>query len=141
MCNHILDSFKRLQPFAAQYNARLVLVNRRDFPGSEPYTDTERAQLAAADKASEPEAVSLLEGYMRDRAYEVFDFLCAFVKQEHIPKAQKHSGGIILCSWSFGGMWMTALLANLASFPPDKFDLTQYIRCTTLYGEFPLILT
>jgi hypothetical protein len=133
-------NFQRLQPFAAQYNTRLILVNRRDYPGSEPYTDTERAQLAAAKTAPDAEAVSLFEDYMRDRAHEVFDFLGAFVKQECIPPRQAHSGGIVLCTWSFGATLMTALLANLASLPSNEVHLTEYIRRTVLYGKFPPIL-
>lgn len=95
-----------MEPFAAQNNARLILINRRDFPGSEPYTDSERAKLALAQAAPEEEAVALLESYMRDQAREIFDFLGAFIEQEKIPLAGGRNGGIILCTWSFAATWI-----------------------------------
>lgn len=124
-----------MRPFATQNNARLVLINRRDFPGSEPYTDAERAQLASARTAPEAEAVALLERYMCDRAREIFDFLGALIKQEQLPPARGHSGGIILCTWSFAALWMMGLLANVSSFPTGDTDLTRYVRRMLLYGK------
>ncbi len=78
-----------MQTFAARNNARLVLLNRRDFPGSDPHTEAERTQLAAARATSGEEALSILESYMHDRACEVFDFLGAFVKQEQILQPER----------------------------------------------------
>jgi hypothetical protein len=124
-----------MRPFATQNNARLVIINRRDFPGSEPYTEAERAQLVSARTAPEDEAVALLESYMCDRAREIFDFLGAFIKQEQVPPARGHNGGVILCTWSFAAIWMMGLLANVGSFPTGDTDLEQYIRRMILYGE------
>jgi hypothetical protein len=128
--------FERMREFAAPNNARLVLISLRGYPGSDPYTDSERAQLASARTAAGEEAVMLLQSFMRDRAREVFDFLGAFIQQEQVPPAREHSGGVIFCTWSFGTHWMMGLLANVASFPMGDTDLTKYVRRTVLYGEF-----
>lgn len=90
-----------MEPFAAQNNARLILINQRNFPGSEPYTNSERAKLALAQAAPKEEAVALLKSYMRNQAREIFNFLGAFIKQEKIPLAGGRNGGIILYNWSF----------------------------------------
>jgi hypothetical protein len=124
-----------MEPFAAQNNARLILINRRDFPGSEPYTDSERAKLTLAQAAPEEKAVAFLESYMRDRAREIFDFLGAFIEQEKIPLAGGRNGGIILCTWSFAATWIMGLLANVGSFPRGNTDLMLYIRRLVLYGR------
>jgi hypothetical protein len=116
------------------YNIRIVLVNRRDYPGSDPYTDVERNQLAAAATASEAEALKIVEDYMRDRARELFDFLAAYVKQEYIPTRRGDYGGIVFCAWSFAATWMTAFLGNAALFSAGDIDLTQYLRRVVLYG-------
>lgn len=117
------------------YNIRIVLVNRRDYPGSDPYTDVERSQLAAAATASEAEALRIVEDYMRDRARELFDFLAAYVKQEHIPTRRGGCGGIVFCTWSFAATWMTTFLGNAALFSAGDIDLTQYLRRVVLYGQ------
>lgn len=70
---------------------------------------------------------------MKNRARELWDFLVEFVSEEDIPPANGNNGGIILATWSFGGTWMTAFLANLTSFPVNDVDLQGYVRRTILY--------
>ena len=38
------EVFTKLLPLAAQFNARVVLVNRQDYPGAQPFTLEERAE-------------------------------------------------------------------------------------------------
>jgi hypothetical protein len=56
-----MGSFERMRPFATPNSVRLVLVNRRDFPWSEPYTEAEHVQLVSARVAPEGEEVALFE--------------------------------------------------------------------------------
>jgi hypothetical protein len=104
---------------------RVVLVQRRDFPGSDPLSDEERAQLDGTEH---------LEEYMTQRAKDVHDFLSAFVVQNSIPKKTASGGGIILCTWSFGGTWLTAFLSNAPSFK-GGVDLSDYVKQAILYGK------
>lgn len=110
-----------------------MLINRRDFPGSEPYTDEERSQLASAQES--PDGQAILGSFMRDRARELYEFLGAFVAQEGIPPANGAQGGIVFTFWSFSGNWLTAFLANLSKFPAQGVDLRRYIRRSVLYGK------
>lgn len=129
-----LGVFSRVEPYVAKHNTRLVLVNRRDFPVSDRYTDEERAVLAAAQSA--PDGQAMLRSFMTDRGRELYDFLAEFVAQENIPTPQGVNGGLTLVTWSFGGTLMAAFLANLAKYPVNDVDLRAYMRRTILYGEF-----
>ncbi|KAI0668283.1 hypothetical protein C8Q78DRAFT_1071552 [Trametes maxima] len=134
--------FSRLPPLANQYNTRVVLINRRDYPGARPYTEEERAQLhwpsdraESAAGADETEvAAANVDAWMTARGREVHDLLCELVEKERIPVAAgepaKGTGGIVVAGWSFGTIWMTALLASIPS-PTDNestVDLSKYVR-------------
>lgn len=70
---------------------------------------------------------------MQDRAREVYDLLCELVVVEHIPEVS-NGGGMIVTAWSFGGVWATALLANLESFEVSQTALEKYVRRFILLG-------
>ena len=125
--------FDRLEPFAGKHGVRLVLVNRRDFPGAEPYAADERSLLIEAQGSLE--ALTMLHSYMCERARELYDFLALFVKQEGIRPVDGSQGGVSLVTWSFGSTWLLALLANITKFTTTGENNRKYIRRTILYGE------
>ncbi|TFK94481.1 hypothetical protein K466DRAFT_593484 [Polyporus arcularius HHB13444] len=130
--------FSKLVPLAKTYNIRVVLVNRRDYPGAAPYSKEDRAALdaAVAEVDSDPAAAQAkVLSFLKDNARDLYNFLVRFVTQNDIPKAsvQGDSGGIMVCGWSFGGAWPVALLAYAKSFPVDDDDLGVYIRRVILY--------
>ncbi|PWI76041.1 hypothetical protein PCL_03235 [Purpureocillium lilacinum] len=104
-----------MKPFAVKHNPRLVLVYRRDHPGSAPYTEVELALLRHMDGLSPQEACSPLDAFMRDRALELYEFVCAWAHQAGIPSASEPTDGIVLASWSMGASWLMALLSSIAS--------------------------
>ncbi|KAM5540105.1 hypothetical protein V8D89_006245 [Ganoderma adspersum] len=137
--------FAKLVPLASRHNSRVVLVNRRDYPASAPYTLEERAMLvnAAVEVKSDPLAArGKLHAFMVDRAREVYDLLVAFVAQHKIPPArpEENKGGIVIGGWSFGTGWMTSLLANVASFPVHEVELVRYVRRVIFYDPPDLVL-
>ena len=133
--------FAKLVPLASRHNSRVVLVNRRDYPASAPYTIEERAVLAnaAVEVKTDPLAArAKLRAFMAERAREVYDLLIAFVAQHKIPPArpEENKGGIVIGGWSFGTGWMTSLLANVASFPVHEVELAKYVRRVIFYGAY-----
>ncbi|EIM81567.1 uncharacterized protein STEHIDRAFT_161746 [Stereum hirsutum FP-91666 SS1] len=120
------DIFSRLVPFASQSNARIVLVNRRDYPGSTPYSDAEQ-QLLASCLSDTAEAAKNIRSYMKDRACELYDFLCEFAMSENIPMISGE-GGMTVVGWSLGGNWITALLAYLEIFEGVEMTLRSYLN-------------
>ncbi len=87
------DTFHRLIPIAAPNNFRLVIVNRRDYPGSAKYTDEELQALQEGKQE-----------FMEAVGRETLAFLSWYVKNHDIPKlsADRNTGGIVVLSWSLG---------------------------------------
>ena len=132
--------FSKMVPLAKQYNTRLVLVNRRDYYGSLRYSTGDRAAIQSAIDSTNPKAgIAVLDGFMEERARELHDLLVELVANNAIPKARPkdNTGGIIIVGWSLGTLWMTALLANIATFPVADIRLGDYLRRVIFYGVFP----
>ncbi len=128
-------------PLGKPSNARLILVNRRDYIGAIPFNSQERADLftAAAVAKTEPdEARTRILVWMRDRAREVYDLLVHIVAEHKIPLARPgtNRGGIVAVGWSFGTTLMAALLTNMASFPVGNIDLRKYLRRVVVLGAY-----
>ncbi|KAF9484545.1 alpha/beta-hydrolase [Pholiota conissans] len=123
--------FVRLLPIAAAANARVVLLNRRDYPGSARIPDKERRDLEALPSMPAHAARETLRDHMRIRARELYDFLIDFVKKEPVTV----KGGLVLAGWSYGCNFVTALLAESPNFPktPDNARLVDRIKRTVIY--------
>ena len=133
------DAFRKMLPFAKAYNSRLILADRRDYHGAIPYTVQERADLftaAAVAKTESGVAQTKVLAWMRDRAREVYDLLVHIVRQHEIPLAHPvaNVGGAIVGGWSFGVTFVTALLANMVSFPVGDVDLRKYLCSVVFLG-------
>ncbi|KAI0691961.1 hypothetical protein C8T65DRAFT_670209 [Cerioporus squamosus] len=134
---HLSGNFKKLLPLAPKFNARIVLVNRRDYPGSVPFTVEERAQITrlASAPAGSPEAAEEMEVLMKKRARELYDYLVDLVKRGGIIPAQGKQGGLVLAGWSLGATWLSALLTHVASFPVADVNLKEYVRRIVYYDS------
>lgn len=146
-------TFKKLIPLAHPSNARVVLVNRRDYLGSKPLTDTERAllptiwapglQVDAGDPGNAEIAAAKgnLEMFMAHRSRELYDLLVEIVQHGGVQKADRENnkGGIIIAGWSLGGSFMNALLAHVASIPVDDVKLSDFMRRVVLLGIYSQI--
>lgn len=123
--------FKRLLPLAPQYNIRLVLVNRRDYPNSSPYTDKDLEKLKSTDDWSQNE-------FAKGRAEEYATFIKQFVEQERIPEmtADGKDGGIVLLSWSSGVAYTIPLLSFADCLSEDvRGAIEPYLRSYVSFGE------
>ncbi|KAI8974180.1 Alpha/Beta hydrolase protein [Trametes punicea] len=121
--------FKRLLPYAKEYNARIVTLIRRGYPGTRSYTPEETqtlARLVGSPRTSATEAET--EALMADHAREIHDFLVDYVKRERIPPSQGSRGGIVVVGWSYAVGSVTALLAHTESIPIRDVSLDKYIR-------------
>lgn len=123
--------FNRLLPLAPQYNIRLILVNRRDYPNSSPYTDKDLEKLKSADDRLQNE-------FAKGRAEEYATFIKKFVEQERIPEmtADGKDGGIVLLSWSSGVAYTIPLLSFANCLSEDVRDAIEpYLRSYVSFGE------
>lgn len=133
----MLGIFTRLLPLAPKHNARIVLINRRDYPDSTPYSDSER-QLLESCIPTTAEAAQNMRSYMKDRARELYDFLVELAVTEGLPKASEKSGMIVV-GWSLGSAWITALLAHLDTFDGIEMLLGSFAREFILLGTTPAL--
>ncbi|KAI0368660.1 alpha/beta-hydrolase [Pilatotrama ljubarskyi] len=78
-------SFSKLIPCAHPRNARVLLVNRRDYPGSQPYTEADRGLLQALTPDAVAAAEPGVETFTKARARELYDFLVELVKRGDPP--------------------------------------------------------
>ncbi|KAF9020543.1 alpha/beta-hydrolase [Hymenopellis radicata] len=123
-------TFHRLIPMAAANNLRLVIVNRRDYPGSTKYTDEELQSLKEGKQ-------EFLEAVGR----ETLTFLSWYVKNHDIPKlsADRKLGGIVVLGWSLGAATPLAMLAYPETIPKELYDSVEpYLKQAVLYDP-PLL--
>jgi hypothetical protein len=125
----LAENFARLVPAAAHTNSRVVLINRRDYPGAEPYNDAEIYQLRAAQEPTAAGQQAMMY-WMRDRAREVYTLLEEWIADEDPPV-----GSLMLAFWSNGALWLSALLAYGNHFSTGGvIDVASYIRRLISYG-------
>ncbi|EJD07446.1 uncharacterized protein FOMMEDRAFT_149975 [Fomitiporia mediterranea MF3/22] len=128
--------FKRLLPLAPHHQIRLVLVNRRDYPGSTPYTeeDIDKIRVDSAETHAE---------FAKARAAEFARFIRTFVEKENVPKASADwkRGGVVLLAWSSGNSYTLPLLSYIDSVPGDTREiLSQYLRSHVIFDAPSWIL-
>ncbi|KAL5488023.1 hypothetical protein ACEPAI_6131 [Sanghuangporus weigelae] len=123
------QNFSRLFPLSAKYNLRVIALNRRDYVGSTPFSESELDILKdGTDEAKEQ--------FMRTRGLEIARFLVWLVKELNIPPASEDgkSGGIALLGWSLGNITTMAFLGNLSSYAEDITEtLEPYLRTFFIY--------
>ncbi|KAI0744998.1 hypothetical protein C8Q76DRAFT_605350 [Earliella scabrosa] len=132
--------FDRLLPYAGLYNTRIILVNRRDYPGTLPYTAGELSLLPESlSPITDPEELkqnkTSITLFIKHRGHELLRFLTELIQTRGIPRAQpgENKDGIVVAGWSLGVLWMNAILAHAASYSHYDVDLNDYLRRVILY--------
>ena len=127
-------------PFAAPNNLRLVLLNRRDYPGSTPLSDDD-LRLLSEDSTPEDNAL-----FLRLRALELSEFLAWYIRKEAIPPTRKlnsggNVGGMSIVAWSSANNLVLALLGNLEAVPQDARNfLEPYLHTYIHFGTSQHVL-
>ncbi|KAJ3821553.1 hypothetical protein F5880DRAFT_1624692 [Lentinula raphanica] len=115
--------FHKVHDYAHRLNLRTVLLHRRDYAGSTPYSRSEIQEL---------ENGSVI--FWERLSAQLGEFVRMFVEKESVPK-RGGSGGIAILGWSGGCLPIVSFL-ELYNF------LVEYIGDLILYGTvFCSILT
>ncbi|OBZ69050.1 hypothetical protein A0H81_11212 [Grifola frondosa] len=125
-------TFRRLYPFAAQHNLRLVAPNLRDYPGSTPYTPHETDAFANPHTHVQDAAI---------QAYgaEIAAFLAWLIKTHDLPPVttpanSAAAGGIALLGWSGGNTATLAMLAHANKLPAETRSLlASHLRTLIIF--------
>ena len=124
-------------PFVAACRARLILVNRWDYLGSTPFTDTELASLGSQNLQTRAKALA-------QQGLDIGLFLAWLVREEKIPPVSidpdgNKRGGIALVPWSLVHTPLVGLLAHADTLPVDaRKALEPCLRAYCIFGtRFP----
>ncbi|KAI0065818.1 alpha/beta-hydrolase [Artomyces pyxidatus] len=126
------DIFGPMLPFASANRVRIVLVNRRDYPGSTPFSTEELAALSSADLEVRADALS-------KQGVEIGLFLAWLVHTQGIPPVTADAdgtsqGGLALVAWSLAHTPMAAFLAYADALPEDaRATLEPCLRAYCIY--------
>ena len=132
-------------PYAASSNVRIVLLNRRDYPGSTGVSDSELAYLEAIGSPSTEDydknkAMEAQSNFLKARGFEVAEFMAWFAETEGIPKIihkrdGTKEGGIVIVAWSSGNTTSLSLFAHLRELRREVREaLEPYMRNYIFYG-------
>ncbi|KAF7331111.1 AB hydrolase-1 domain-containing protein [Mycena venus] len=123
-------TFQRLNPLAQPNSLRIISVNRREYPGSSPYSAQE---LTAFVEGTDAERASLLEQQGRDLAM----FLDGLISELSIPQ----TGGIALIGWSMGTLFVLALIASIETLPTATQErLSSFVHTVVMLQSPSLAL-
>ena len=131
--------FLPMIPFAAANRVRLVLINRRDYPGSTPLSDAELAQLGSPHLPTRAKALA-------QQGIDIGLFLAWLVREEKIPAMSvnwrgKRQGGIVLVAWSLAHTPLAGFLASADMLPADALrTLEPCLRAYCIFGEHTFVL-
>ncbi|KAI0942664.1 hypothetical protein AcW1_003230 [Taiwanofungus camphoratus] len=120
--------FQKVMSLAPKYGLRIVAINRRDHPGSTPFSPAELQVLASGTDEEKG-------SFVRARGLELATFTDNFIKQNNLPPISEDGkgGGIALLGWSLGSTVTLACVANIDSLPAEvqsRFKL--YLRAHIL---------
>lgn len=130
----LVGVFSRLAQNAGKLGARVVLINRRGYPPSKPFSDQEHTLLISSADDTDGGGLKV-DNFVKGLARELYDFLLHLVSAGDIPFKS-----IILAGWSFGALWMAAFLAHAPSFSATQIALHEYFRRVIVYGAFPMFV-
>lgn len=128
--------FKRVQDVAIKQGVRFVALNRRNYPGSTPYTPEEINTLLNGTKEQR-------DGWHKDRGHEVGMFIYKLIEKGGIPpiSADRKTGGIVIHGWSAGAGDANAMIAHAGTLPEDvRSRLASYMRALIIQGAYRLCI-
>ncbi|OSD07675.1 hypothetical protein PYCCODRAFT_1357773 [Trametes coccinea BRFM310] len=121
--------FEKVMSLAKSANIRFVAINRRDFPGSTPFTPEDMKILASGtddEKAA----------FVKARGLEFASFVDQFVVRNNIPPISNGGkyGGFALVGWSFGNSVTLSAVANVDSLDaPVRARWASRMRALVLH--------
>ncbi|THU97254.1 alpha/beta-hydrolase [Dendrothele bispora CBS 962.96] len=116
--------FKRIIPVAHARNYRMIVVNRREYPGSTPYTEEELKVFAEGPDDNARMKLLLSEGS------NLALLLDGLIQSLSLPQ----SGGVAVAGWSLGSLYALLLLASITTLPQaTKERLGSFVKSGILW--------
>ncbi|KAK7453506.1 hypothetical protein VKT23_011783 [Stygiomarasmius scandens] len=116
--------FKRIIPVAHARSYRMIAINRREYPGSTPYTEEELKIFAEGPDDATRTKLLMTEGS------NLALLLDGLIQSLSLPLA----GGVAVVGWSLGNLYALLLLASITSLPQDtKERLGKFVNRAILW--------
>jgi len=129
----IFDKVKRI---AHARGVRFVAINRRNFPGSTPFTTEELDAIKSGDE-------EIKTAWMAARGHEIALFIDSFVQKHKLPPISDDgkSGGYAILAWSLGCPFAFSAISSADTLPADVRDrLAPRFRALIVHEPAPLAL-
>ena len=124
----IAEVFQKIMVLAAASGVRIVALSRRDYPGSTPLSNKEKAVLNSGTDEEKAE-------FLKMRGLEVSTFIKCFDRENPISPIKGATGGFAILGWSLGNSFALAAVANLDSLSEDlQTWWGDHLRALILYG-------
>ncbi|KAF9801423.1 hypothetical protein IEO21_10112 [Rhodonia placenta] len=123
--------FQKVMALAANYGLRIVGINRRDYPGSTPFSHSELAVLSGG---SDDERAD----FVRARGLEIATFVDRFIENQGVPPISEDgkSGGIALLGWSLGSAFVLSTISCCDTWPTElQSRLKTHLRALILQSK------
>lgn len=116
-----------MHPLAAKYDARTIVIQRKDYSGSTQFTEQELDDLNNGRQA-----------FLDQLAVTVANLLKCLIEELNIPKVSKDGkGGIALLGWSLGTSTALTIFKDLNVVLPELHDfLMPYMKNLIFFGQF-----
>ncbi|KIK69422.1 hypothetical protein GYMLUDRAFT_647231 [Collybiopsis luxurians FD-317 M1] len=122
--------FRKVHSYVHALNLRTILLHRRNYAGSTPYTTAELQELEQGNRE-----------FWERLSAQLAEFLGMFIEREKVPPLREQldgtrSGGIAILGWSLGNTTVLSFLATARSpLISDELStlLKTYIRNCVLY--------
>jgi len=127
--------FQKAQEAALGKGVRFVAINRRNYPGSTPFTSQE---LEVVNTGTPGQRAA----WLTDRGHEIGTFIAKFIKENNLSPISSggKSGGSILLGWSVGAGEANATIANADTLPEaERSILSAHLRSFILYEGAPIM--
>ncbi|KAK1235460.1 hypothetical protein PQX77_001312 [Marasmius sp. AFHP31] len=125
--------FERLQSQArsSRSNLRIVVLSRRGYPGSTPFSASELEALQVRDDGNE----ALAQEFHDDLGRHLWLFLRKFIEEEGVPPVRSGRGGIVVMGWSLGVAFPMAAFSNPDSVGDSRAYqlLERYVKGLMIY--------
>ncbi|KAK1235459.1 hypothetical protein PQX77_001311 [Marasmius sp. AFHP31] len=125
--------FEPLQTQALSSNLRVIALNRRDYPGSTPFSDVELEALHSGNGSRAQE-------FHANLGLHLWLFLKKLIEEEDVPPIStkvpagaQRSGGIVLMGWSLGVAFTLPAFANPKVVGDNYKLLERYIKALIIY--------
>jgi len=127
-----LDIYKRIMALAPAHNLRIIAINRRGYPGSTPFSESESAIFASG---TDQEKANLLQ----QLGIEINVFIYNFIRKFGLPALSEDTreGGFAVMGWSLGTIFAIETVAVWDALPEEVARrLKNEMRGLILHGMF-----